>query len=169
MQACSHLFHSPANAMTNVPGACATSLFSFFKHVSQSYENLQEKRKNLPKVAPMAFGRRIGETGEPSPRLSAIATPCSAASSSHAALGEAAVLDVIALSCWLLSTNASALLEAYLALASIHHSPCGCFLSMTKFPTQEHMRHTMWLQEGLGRLRTQRQKPWTQLSKSLKG
>lgn len=29
---------------------------------------LQEKKKNLPKVAPMAFGRRIGESGEPGPR-----------------------------------------------------------------------------------------------------
>ena len=29
----------------------------------------QEKKKGLPKVAPMAFGRRIGEAGQDAPRL----------------------------------------------------------------------------------------------------
>ena len=45
----------------------------------------QEKKKSLPKVAPMAFGRRIGESGEPGPR--SVSSPNHAAKlSMHQAL-----------------------------------------------------------------------------------
>ena len=53
-------------------------------HYCQSAGHWQEKKKGVPKVAPMAFGRRIGEAGEQSPRLSLCpATSCRPHLNSH--------------------------------------------------------------------------------------